>query len=55
MDIDRNPAILKKFDKIIVLHNEYVTKKEFNAIALDPLHSNLIRKNLTKRRFTTIE
>lgn len=32
VDIDKNPAILKKYDRIIILHNEYVTQKEFNAI-----------------------
>lgn len=31
-DVDTNPNILKKYDTIIVLHNEYVTKKEFDAI-----------------------
>lgn len=34
MDVDKNPAILKKYDRIIVLHNEYVTQKEFNAITM---------------------
>lgn len=32
IDVDKNPTILKKYDRIIVLHNEYVTQKEFNAI-----------------------
>jgi hypothetical protein len=32
VDIDKNPNILKNFDRIVVLHNEYVTKKEFDAI-----------------------
>lgn len=32
VDIDKNPDILKNYDRIIVLHNEYVTRKEFNAI-----------------------
>jgi hypothetical protein len=36
MDIDANPNILKKYDKIIVLHSEYVTKKEFDAITNHP-------------------
>ncbi len=35
-DIDRNPEILKKYDKVILLHNEYVTKKEFDAITDHP-------------------
>lgn len=32
VDVDKDPSILKKYDRIIVLHNEYVTQKEFNAI-----------------------
>lgn len=36
IDIDKNPQILDKYDKIILLHNEYVTKKEFNAITNHP-------------------
>ncbi|MDE1830661.1 MAG: hypothetical protein KGI25_10105, partial [Thaumarchaeota archaeon] len=32
IDVDKDPSILKKYDKIIVLHNEYVTQKEFDAI-----------------------
>ena len=36
LDVDENPQILKSYDKIIVLHNEYVTKKEFDAITSHP-------------------
>lgn len=36
IDIDKNPAILDNYDKIILLHNEYVTKKEFDAIVNHP-------------------
>jgi len=36
MDIDKNPLILQKYDKIILLHNEYVTKKMFDAITNHP-------------------
>ena len=36
VDIDKNPKILKNFDKVILLHNEYVTKKEFDAITSHP-------------------
>lgn len=36
VDIDKNPNILKKYDKVIILHNEYVTQKEFNAITSHP-------------------
>ena len=32
IDVDKNPKILNKYDKIILLHNEYVTKTEFDAI-----------------------
>jgi hypothetical protein len=32
IDIDKNPQILTQFDKVILLHNEFVTKKEFEAI-----------------------
>lgn len=35
-DIDKEPDILKKYDKVILLHNEYVTKKEFDAITSHP-------------------
>jgi len=36
VDVDKNPEILTEFDKVILLHNEYVTKKEFNAITNHP-------------------
>ena len=36
IDIDKNPDILKKYDRVIILHNEYVTKKEFDAITAHP-------------------
>lgn len=39
IDVDRNPKILKKYDKVILLHNEYVTKSMFNAITS---HSKVI-------------
>jgi len=32
VDVDKNPNILSKYDKIILLHNEYVTRNEFDAI-----------------------
>lgn len=32
VDVDANPAILKKYSTIFLLHNEYVTQKEFDAI-----------------------
>ena len=30
-DVDKNPDILKQYKRVIVLHSEYVTKKEFDA------------------------
>lgn len=36
VDIDKNPTILEQFDKIILLHNEFVTKSEFEAIMKHP-------------------
>jgi len=36
IDIDKNPEILKNYDKVILLHNEYVTKTEFDAITNHP-------------------
>jgi hypothetical protein len=36
IDVDRNPSILQSYEKIIVLHNEYVTKTEFDAITNHP-------------------
>jgi len=35
-DIDKNPDILKQYKRVIVLHSEYVTKKEFDAITNHP-------------------
>lgn len=36
IDIDQNPEILDKYDKVVLLHNEYVTKREFEAITGHP-------------------
>jgi len=36
MTIDKNPDILKKYDKVIMLHNEYVTQAMFDAITNHP-------------------
>lgn len=36
IDIDKNPQILDQYDKVIVLHNEYVTQREFDAITKHP-------------------
>jgi hypothetical protein len=32
IDVDKNPNILKHYDKVIILHNEYMTQNEFDAI-----------------------
>jgi len=34
--IDKNPELLENFDKVILLHNEYVTKKMFEAFTNHP-------------------
>jgi len=34
--IDKNPSILEEYDKIIMLHNEYVTQTMFDAITNHP-------------------
>lgn len=36
IDVDKNPAILSQYDEVIVLHNEYVTQREFDAITHHP-------------------
>lgn len=36
VDVDKNPEILKQYKRVIILHNEYVTKKEFDAITIHP-------------------
>jgi hypothetical protein len=46
VEVDRNPEILQNYDVVILLHNEYVTKKEFNALSNFPnlifLHPNAL-------------
>ena len=32
IEVDKDPLILENFEKVILLHNEYVTKSMFNAI-----------------------
>lgn len=39
LTVDQHPEILADYDKIILLHNEYVTKKEFDAISK---HKNVV-------------
>lgn len=36
IDVDKDPSILQNYDKLILLHNEYVTKKMFDAITAHP-------------------
>jgi len=36
MDIDKNPSVLQQYDKVIMLHNEYVTRAMFDAITNHP-------------------
>jgi hypothetical protein len=36
IEIDRDPSILNQFDKVIMLHNEYVTRIMFDAITNHP-------------------
>ncbi|MDE1843916.1 MAG: hypothetical protein KGI10_01145 [Thaumarchaeota archaeon] len=36
IDVDKNPKVLLQYDKVVLLHNEYVTKKEFDAITTHP-------------------
>jgi len=36
VEIDKNPSILQQFDKVIMLHNEYVTRVMFDAITNHP-------------------
>jgi hypothetical protein len=39
IELDKNPDILSRYEKVIVLHNEYVTKNIFDAIIS---HHNVI-------------
>jgi len=36
IDVDKNPELLENYDTVILLHNEYVTKKVFDAISSHP-------------------
>ena len=51
LDVDKNPEILKNYDKIILLHNEYVTKEMFDAITSHPnvvyLYPNALYAEIT--------
>src|SRR5574337_1173563 len=61
-EVDQNPGILKQYERVIVLHNEYVTKKEFDAITSHPdvvfLYPNAlyaeVRTNYTDNTITLV-
>lgn len=36
VDVNKNPSILRQYDTVIILHNEYVTQTEFKAITSHP-------------------
>jgi len=36
LEVHKNPGVLKNYKKIVLLHNEYVTKKMFDAITSHP-------------------
>lgn len=63
IDVDKNPRILQNYNKVIVLHNEYVTKNEFNAITNHPnvvfLFPNALYSEITtnyeKNTFTLVK
>ena len=46
VQVDKNPELLNNYETVILLHNEYVTKKEFDAISNHPnlifLHPNAL-------------
>ena len=50
-DVDNYPKFLENYDKVILLHNEYVTKKEFDAITNHPhviyLYPNALYAEIT--------
>ena len=49
-DVDKDPDILKQYDKVILLHNEYVTKEIFDAVMAHPnviyLYPNSLRAEI---------
>jgi len=46
IQVDKNPELLQNYDTVILLHNEYVTQKQFDAISTHPnlifLHPNAL-------------
>lgn len=55
IDIDKNPSILSQFDKVILLHNEFVTKTEFDAITNHPKVVYLYPNALTSKVIVNYE
>lgn len=63
VDVDKNPDVLKKYDTVIILHNEYVTTNEFDAITQHPhviyLYPNAlfaqVRSNYTDNTITLVK
>lgn len=51
IEIDKNPKMLANYKKVIVLHNEYVTQNEFDAITSHPhvlyLYPNALYAKIT--------
>ncbi len=51
IELDKNPNIISEYNKIIILHNEYVTKNMFNAITSHPnviyLYPNALYAEIT--------
>ena len=62
LEIEKNPNILSNYDKIIILHNKYVTKNIFDAITNHPkviyLHpgalSEEVKIRLPENSFTVL-
>jgi len=55
IEVEKNPNILEKYDKIILLHNEYVTKTMFDAITNHPkviyLYPNALYAEISYNEF----
>ena len=51
IDVDKNPEILKNYETVILLHNEYVTQKMFDAVVSHPkiiyLYPNALYAEIT--------
>ena len=54
--VDKNPDILDQFETIILLHNEFVTKTEFDAITSHPhviyLYPNALNSEISSDYYT---